>query len=678
MKQLAVILLLVQIFCNNQIADAQVAAPTLSAGLTSLTLEKGQIDVALLSEIIADKQEELRKELLQRHLLAKMEYKGFALQNYLYSSFHALLTLKDYKAIEKELLSQITILALQLGFGEALLRISFNQSTLSKGLHTALLTYLTEQYPQKSVDELELSIHGLHKDQSLNHRLFLMFHLDKRLLNVFETAPTNPKLPFSALLLDNIYEAMRLNQTLNNIGFIKMHPNLVGAYNKISQYDARKTKLDGLYQILSQTMDLLVRYHPLFADFINDENLTIEELFNESQSNRISLNTNDLGTRIDSLTNYIDTIQIKLSQRSSNVSIATSELEGILHGLWDFRKRTMAGTEISKLNINDYTFLVETVEPFFADGMSKGLFGKNAWTQLQKTKIIVYQTLVDRVRSAINAAPDVQGLLHAPISEYGHLIRIITSLSQLDKVSAYEHLFNTMAQIGINNLDRTELVFLKDIIYFLEAHTAFDSENQRIQVSVEALLLRILERYQNQVGSNLGGYFSIGIGQTFATNYSEGFEITNSDNQIINNLSMASEKIGIKYKFINNRKKRSTLLNNDRKGSNLVVDGYTEKPIVSDYYLFGFGSGLLYNVANLTSAGKTFDYAQIGLGAGVAFFNALDLNIWMSAPISSGESLKRVIGNRGFYGFSFEVKLTEYLNELAKKRRQNRAMISAQ
>ena len=58
-----------------------------------------------------------------------------------------------------------------------------------------------------------------------------------------------------------------------------------------------------------------------------------------------------------------------------------------------------------------------------------------------------------------------------------------------------------------------------------------------------------------------------------------------------------------------------------------------------------------------------------GLGLGIAFFNALDFSIWRTSPMSGGLSFGDSLKDRAFYGFSFDIKLTEYISAAQEKRR---------
>jgi hypothetical protein len=85
-------------------STAQYSPYTLSGGIAAVT-DKSTIDIALLSEVIQAKQEEVKYELIQRRLLKSLGGSGFALQNFVFTSFHTLLTYNDKQAIEKELLA---------------------------------------------------------------------------------------------------------------------------------------------------------------------------------------------------------------------------------------------------------------------------------------------------------------------------------------------------------------------------------------------------------------------------------------------------------------------------------------------------------------------------------------------------------------------------------------------
>jgi len=103
-------------------ALSQETAPTLSEGISGLTFSRGSIDVELLAEVIAEKQEELKKEGIKRSIGKAFECHSFALYNYAHSTTSSLLEYQNKDVIQKELLEHTSNFALIYSFAESYLK----------------------------------------------------------------------------------------------------------------------------------------------------------------------------------------------------------------------------------------------------------------------------------------------------------------------------------------------------------------------------------------------------------------------------------------------------------------------------------------------------------------------------------------------------------------------------
>ena len=92
----------------------------------------------------------------------------------------------------------------------------------------------------------------------------------------------------------------------------------------------------------------------------------------------------------------------------------------------------------------------------------------------------------------------------------------------------------------------------------------------------------------------------------------------------IGSLYYASEKIGIKWKLWNWKYTHAFEAGESFEyyGKQTYWLRPQEEPLISDVYIFGYGAGLLYNLVDLKSE-DNFDYALVGAGIGMTFFNGL-------------------------------------------------------
>lgn len=135
------------------------------------------------------------------------------------------------------------------------------------------------------------------------------------------------------------------------------------------------------------------------------------------------------------------------------------------------------------------------------------------------------------------------------------------------------------------------------------------------------------------------------------------------DGEAINDLYFASEKLGLKWKLWNWKYTHSF-----EAGETYNYYGYKKRkwnrpqqePLLSDFYVMAYGSGLLYNLVDLKSE-DGFDYAVFGAGVGLTFFNGLSVNVGYASPLVD----KKL--DHGFFNVGLDIPIIEYIGALANK-----------
>jgi hypothetical protein len=100
------------------------AGPTLGVGLEALTLNKGTIDVEVLTKIIMQKQKELKNEALKRFMFNMFPETNYTSRYYVQNCLNILLNEKNPQVIEKEILELTTNYAIALGVTKAIDKIA--------------------------------------------------------------------------------------------------------------------------------------------------------------------------------------------------------------------------------------------------------------------------------------------------------------------------------------------------------------------------------------------------------------------------------------------------------------------------------------------------------------------------------------------------------------------------
>lgn len=166
----------------------------------------------------------------------------------------------------------------------------------------------------------------------------------------------------------------------------------------------------------------------------------------------------------------------------------------------------------------------------------------------------------------------------------------------------------------------------------------------------------LYQRFGEHNSRRLGMYFTVGLNYGYAIS-----EITLDNNDELESLNFVSEKVGFRYNVFDFNRKRSYLQYNSKtKNYHKKISKSHESPFVSNIHVIAYGSGLLYNIDVLNSE-DVFNDPLLGYGVGVTLYNGLDFNF------SYTHLLNDFSGS--MFNASFDIKITEYLSELNKKRK---------
>lgn len=106
-------------------------SPSLTAGIEGIVFGKGKLDVELITEIISQKQEELKNAAIRNVILTQIEDGSFAFLEYAVNSINLILNEKNKKVMTKELLEYTANLALVYGFAEYYVRRMWHSKRLN-------------------------------------------------------------------------------------------------------------------------------------------------------------------------------------------------------------------------------------------------------------------------------------------------------------------------------------------------------------------------------------------------------------------------------------------------------------------------------------------------------------------------------------------------------------------
>ncbi len=598
--------------------------PTLSAGIGMLTGSKGTIDVELLSQIIADKQAELKKEGLRRLILNETRNASFVDQNFAYITLTCLLDYKNKKVIEKELIESATNYAL--------------------------------------VYACELSVIDLVQDSS-----FKTFTTNN---NKYSNIPTSFDQEKRKILRDLIWDVMSEDENLKNRGYFKVHGDLQHDYSLLNKYlnlnDESSKEFKELREMLTTIISLLSQHGRLFTEFA-DKNQTIETLESNTSQND-STKENQVHTQMYKLLSSLTTVKSTQERSAGADPISSKRLDEVIRqcqiAVQGFHEFTMISLQEDKgmrnISNNDYYFLKKLVTPLVTTLVLEYGYPADNLVTLTELQERMHQQLID---IAVKEMADMPYLKQMPFSKLNshHLLEFIGSLDALDVAKTYERVFNFIQSLSNKKCTIEEYPMLNALIFYLENFTSINSDQNIIEIDVEEIILHLYEQYEKKNNQMLQVYFGIGVNQAYSLTASP---LTTSEGGDIDNFSFAAEKLGLKIRLANFRSNHYEFNRAKRAESNREYQ--SENPFVEDFYILGFGSGLLYNLADITTSKTAAATSFVGSGIGVHFFNDFDINLYVMRPTSDWDDAL-------YAGFSFDIKITEYLRKLGEKRKATKA-----
>ncbi len=636
--------------------------PSLLLGLTGLTGEKGTIDVALLGEIIVEKQSELKKEFIKREFYEKLQNRNYVVWEYAYNSLEILLTSKDKQAIEKELMEYAANMALVYAFTETYLQVSARLCN----------------------SELEPVIKAWEANNNVKYSDYFLCNPQKKVSDKglwLTTLKSNTTSDLNSILVDLVFDVLRQNTTLKKLGFFQSQlPLGEDFYKTHSQYlladVTLRPLLDKLHTRITKEVGILIDYYYVIKLAV-EKNITLAKFSTSADStNRATgVAKKDLKTISEDIGKISERINQSTQQKDVELS---NDISNVLFAFIDFERRSSGGVyrveDLYYLEEKTVPLVVKLVTEYGLDASYIMLVDKyrtDILTQLLRQIMSKLMTIYeDKSKVTDEKASIIKGLNAV---DYQAFVEILTHIFELDRSTTYEEYLKTLRSVaGIfddNNVSR--LIF--NLTDFLEKFTALDKEKNAISVNVEEIILQLYNKYEARVQNNrVNFYFSIGLNQTFGIDYDEGYELQ-SDSTTLKSLAFAAEKIGVKVKFRDWRRIRSYEYGESYGPLQTKIKRTnTRKPIVNDVYWLVYGSGILYNITN-TTTGKDFTYPIIGTGLGVAFYNSLDLNLFVNFPLVSDESFGESLQRRQLYGFSFDIKIGEYITAARKKRAEKKA-----
>jgi hypothetical protein len=685
---------LLTLFFLPLISLAQVESPpSLALGVAGVVGEKGSIDIDVLAQLISEKQGELKKEFIKKTIFQDLDNHSYVVWEYMYNSLNVLLESESKEAIKKNLLKNTTNLALVYGFSELYLQLSSN--LCNSDLESLLAVYDTKyKAGQFSCPQEEKNI-GLHRNITLAN------------LKQYKKDGVS----FSAFFLDLVFEVLRTNKTVNDLGFLAepLQPNTSHYESSSAFYKIKKmlpVETASLKNRMTQEVELLLNNYILLRKW-SKANVTLDTLVKNMQTKMMSLQRGNginstsvnypqlFNALVDQTSGIYDELKSKNSPLGNSVSSpggntaivfpdGANKVKDVSNdidkNIAAFKRFVGKGPSFDQ---NDLFYIEKSIRPLLVRLVGENGFNPNYLQVAEDIDLLISTKMSSVLKTTLDTfAEKTQNsisLSKVDISKFSELLDFITRLDELDKVETYQFILKTLRDASEIFEDRKLGVYLKTVIENIDTYTILNTKENKVEIAVEDIITRLYEKYANRQSSIFGLYFSVGINQSISSNFTYQSLLPNSSGFRVDSLksvAFVSEKIGLKVKLIDYKWRRSFTVGETYKtrvsGVEKTVQEFkSNKPLVSDIYFLAYGSGLLYKVANLTSD-EEFSDPIMGLGVGIAFFNSLDLNIGYNWPLQSNNSFFENIDKKNLWTVSFDVKITEYLSALGKKRKSSK------
>lgn len=650
------ILLLISLFTMT-IGHILAQGPTIKLVGGSPSLAKGTINTEVLTAIIQQKQEEIKRKVFRNTIVKGFNYsnynnslKNFTTYHYLYKVMDDLTSGKNKTAITKSLTESSTEFAYV--FGLAFYYQNYSSLNTAKALtfgkYSNSQTVLTDAKPEYIKGNVKMG-----KVEEFNMLLDICYDVildDNTLKQTFN---------FKEDLTDKEFKSWYESDNY----YFNTHKDLV---DEIADLTAIASPNAEQTQLLSDKKNELAVLDKYRAD--------------------VKTKLSDLVKLIATYKNVADEI---ISIANQIKTLKTTDSKDIINSL-------------SNLNITD----VKTKLQALVDANPAVL----TTTQIVDAKkvIALLDTDYENYKNIINFYGGLQKSNFKDFTlskeQYYSMKFIVVKFLEIAK-NQYE---NDVVATVIDFMLENTLVEFSDQTGNPQPEDAATTASDKgyLYVDVESLISAIDQKFSPTNKKGLGVYitpfFSIGINYASFLNSNSLTVDDNGAAKSLSNLYYASEKIGIKWKLWNWKYTHSfeagqnfkyfnqtNIINpwawhgrnwkyantNRWKGGRWNPFNWGKywnpnrywlrpqpKPLLSDIHIIAYGSGLLYNIANLKSESQ-FNYAVTGVGIGLTFFNGLAINASLACPYTD----KKFNATNTFFNFGLDIPIIEYIGALTKK-----------
>lgn len=654
--------------------DLEHKAPTLQVGLDGLSFGKGSLDAQLIMEIIAQKQQEIKVKAVQNMFLSKIDECGGTIYNFGDGVVREILEESDPKIRTRKIIENSINLSFTISYLEYYLR-NIPPEDSSEFISLAKVF----RYTITSTKNLSIKYFIQKKRQAQDR-----FYRDEK---AFE---------FITFLIDLTNEVIRHDKNLSDLGIMRI------SYS--STYDYLNKYLTVKNADCSQSQKNAIPY--IVRQFMADNDINELEKKCNQASNAGTAVYEKMKSHLEKFTRYIGLI----SYFQKELTFRNNQIQKLSFDSISDDKQELLNSiciEISELILKLQTVIKETNTDF-------AMIGKNEIASLAKIELYLQKAkrFFEKITTGQSDIPAIADIIYTFYSEFIPLIenstylnlnlvelsgkisevtnkiakfishsdkflanlssktdkfiQFVSKLYEFDKaetISDYLSFIDGTAELIPD--DRAKFA-LSSITSFVKDYSVIVTDKngkEALSFNAETFLIK-LQNLKPDKFKHFQFHFTVGVNNTY---FDKGIVLPDSSVRI-KNFSNVSEKIGIRYKIYDWSYSRGKNPGESFRynGRSYVRNVAPREPLISNAHVLIYGSGILYNVFN-TGTNKEFNFPMAGIGAGITFFNAMDLNFSVGVPILPNTDLWELRKNN-FFNLGFDIQFVEYLKKLNEKR----------
>lgn len=409
----SLLLILLPLFAFGQ-EDLGHKSPTLQVGLSGLSFSRGDLDAALVAEIIAEKQKEVKVKLIKNMLLNKLGVDNGLFYAFIDQNIEILLTEKDEDTRVKNILENVVNLAFVVSYTQyymSTLKPNSPQWSNLKNLGEAMgVDANLFNGPKLSL----LDFARVNARKSSSGKTEIKEDKQKEIRNSFVGA-----------IIDLFAEAVRQNSSLKTLGVLRT--NYLQNYASMNAYLQLKDEtLDSSLEPFINTLE-----NDLDVSAFTPQILILEKIRTALQADTVAIISPEEQTLV---TEYSERLK-KSTNKLTNAIISLPSDQKIIGATYNENYRTTTGTsDINKFIKNTYGIDVTNL-----DAAQRTQWSSLFWYLDSQVKFKVFNSLLNKKSIADVVFSDVTKNLSTHI-KYFNLIKSFAS-----KGNNFEDIFKKLS-----------------------------------------------------------------------------------------------------------------------------------------------------------------------------------------------------------------------------------------